>query len=58
MRRQSKHKHRVTRQMLGRIYARYEWSRLWEKASQAYRRLSDAMAEAYAKARAEREGQV
>ena len=58
MRRQSKYKHRVTRQMLGQIQARYELSYLWEKAAQAYRRMSDAMAEAYAKARAEREGQA
>ena len=56
MRRQSKYKHRVNQKMLGKIYARYELSCLWEKASQAYRRLSDAMAAAYAKARAEREG--
>lgn len=58
MRRQSKYKHRVTRQMLEQIQARYELSYLWEKAAKAYRRLSDAMAEAYAKARAEREGQA
>jgi hypothetical protein len=58
MRRQSKHKHRVAKQILGRIYARYELSCLWEKAAQAYRRMSDAMAEAYTKARAEREGQT
>ena len=58
MRRQSKYKHRVTRQMLEQIQARYEMSHLVEKIFQAYRRMSDALKEAYAKARAEREGQV
>ena len=58
MRRQSRHKHRVTRQMLEQIRARYEMSHLTEKIFQAYKRMSDALKEAYAKARAEREGQV
>ena len=58
MRRQSKYKHRVTRQMLEQIQARYELSYLIERAAQAYRRMSDAMKEVYAKARAEREGQA
>ncbi len=58
MKRQSKHKHLITRRMLEQIQARYELSHLWEKAAQAYRRMSDAMAGAYAKARAEREGQA
>ncbi len=58
MRRQSKHKHRVTRQMLWRIRGRYEVSWVWDKIFNAYRRLSDALKEAYAKARAEREGQT
>jgi hypothetical protein len=57
MRRQSKYKHRVTRQMLEQIQARYELSYLIERAAQAYQRMSKAMAEAYAKARAEREEQ-
>ena len=58
MRRQSKYKHRVTRQMLEQIQARYELSCLVKRAREAYQRMSDAMEAAYAKARAEREGQV
>ena len=58
MRRQSKYKHRVTRKMLGQIQARYELSCLIERASEAYRRMNDALKEEYAKARAEREGQA
>jgi hypothetical protein len=44
--------------MLEQIRARYEMSHLTEKIFQAYKRMSDALKEAYAKARAEREGQV
>ncbi len=50
MRRQSKYKHRVTQQMLEQIQARYELSYLIERASEAYRRMNDALKEAYAKA--------
>lgn len=55
MTRQSKHKHRITALMLGQIRAQQELSSLMQRASEAYRRMSSAMAEAYAKARAERE---
>jgi len=44
--------------MLEQIQARYELSYLIERAAQAYRRMSDAIKEVYAKARAEREGQT
>lgn len=54
MTRQSKHKHRITALMLGQIRAQQELSSLMQRASEAYRRMSAAMAEAYAKARAER----
>jgi RNase P subunit RPR2 len=58
MTRQSKHKHRVTRLML----ARTAWFRRVQKLSrnwlEAYRTISEAMAQAYAKARAEREGKT
>jgi hypothetical protein len=58
MTRQSKHKHRVLRLML----ARTAWFRHTQKLSyvwrQAYRTMSEAMAQAYAKARAEQEGKT
>ena len=55
MTRQSKHKRRVVRRML----ARTAWFRRAQKLSrgwlEAYRTLSEAMAQAYRKARAEQE---
>ena len=56
MTRQSKHKHRVLRLMLSvRVVSRYqqEIADVWQYA---YREISVAMAQAYAKARAEQEG--
>jgi len=55
MTRQSKHKHRVIRLML----ARTAWLRHTQKLArgwlEAYRTMSEAMAQAYTKARAEQE---
>jgi len=58
MTRQSKHKHRVTRRMLGTVYAVRRIQKLSYVWRQAYRTMSEAMAQAYAKARAEREGKT
>jgi hypothetical protein len=55
MSRQSKHKHRITALMLDQIRAQQHLSSLIQRASEAYRRMSAAMAEAYAKARADRQ---
>jgi hypothetical protein len=58
MTRQSKHKHRVVRHMLGTIYAVRRIQKLSYVWRQAYRAISEAMAQAYAEARAEREGKT
>ncbi len=58
MTRQSKHKRRVVRHMLGTIYAVRRIKKLSYVWRQAYRTMSEAMAQAYAKARAEQEGKT
>jgi len=55
MSRQSKHKHRITALMLQQIRAQQQLSSLIQRASEAYQRMSAAMAEAYSRARAEME---
>jgi hypothetical protein len=55
MTRQSKHKHRITRLMLSvRVASKYhhEIEDIWRRA---YRTISEAMAQAYAKARKEQD---
>jgi len=56
--RQSKHKHRVLRHMLGTVYAVRHFKKLSHVLRQAYRTMSAAMAQAYAKARAEQESKT
>jgi hypothetical protein len=58
MTRQSKHKHRVLRHMLGTIYEVRRIQKLSSVLRQAYRTMSAAMAQAYAKARAEQESKT
>ncbi len=58
MTRQSKHKHRITRLMLGTIYAVQHIKKLSYVWRRAYRTMSEAMAQAYAKARKEQEGKT
>jgi hypothetical protein len=55
MTRQSKHKRRVTRHMLGTIYAVRRIQKLSYVWRQAYRTMSEAMAQAYRKTRKEQE---
>lgn len=58
MRRQSKRKHRVLQEMLSVRAASKYHEDIVNAIVQATRKMSDALKEAYAKARAEREGQV
>jgi hypothetical protein len=58
MTRQSKHKHRALRHMLGTIYEVRRIKKLSYVWRQAYRTMSEAMAQAYAKARAEQESKT
>ena len=58
MTRQSKHKRRVVRRMLGTIYVWRRSKKLSYVWRQAYRTISEMMAQAYAKARAEQEGKT
>ena len=54
MTRQSKHKRRVVRRMLGTIHSVQHIKKLSYALRHAYRAISQAMAQAYAKAREER----
>lgn len=56
MRRQSKYKHRVLQEILSVRAASKYHEDIVNAIVQATRKMSDAMAAAYAKARAEREG--
>ena len=58
MTRQSKHKRRVVRRMLGTIYTVQHIKKLSSALRQAYRTLSESMARVYAKARAEQESKT
>lgn len=58
MRRQSKHKHRITALILKQVRAQQYLLEIAAKLLEKVRPFSEVMAEIYAKARAEREGQT